>query len=134
MADTNPLAERRGSQSAADGEPHRGGLLYRPDADIYETADRLVVIADMPGVAPEDIEVTLERTILRIHGHVAAIAPDGFRRIYAEYSEGDYERAFRLSEAIDADRIEARLADGVLRLDLPKARQAQARSIDVKAG
>jgi len=119
-----------GGERAAD---QRMRPLYRPRADIYETDESIVVLADMPGVAPDGIDVTLERGVLTIRGRVPDLPHEGYRRVYAEYQEGDFERSFTLSEHIDADRIEARMQDGVLTLALPKAEPARSRRIEVKA-
>jgi HSP20 family protein len=67
------------------------------------------------------VGITLERRVLTIRGRSAANDHAGYQRVYNEYADGDYERAFTLSENIDRDRIEATLKDGVLHLVLPKA-------------
>ena len=107
--------------------------VYIPRTDIYETNESLVLVADMPGVAPDGLDVTLEGRELTIRGRTRDAAPEGYSPVYREYEGGDYERVFTLSEDIDAERIEARLGDGVLRLTLPKAGPAQARRIQVQA-
>lgn len=118
---------------ASGNEATRTGPVYRPLADVYETEDRLVVATDMPGVAPDGVDVTLERRVLTIRGHVRPTAPQGYRRVAAEYGVGDYERVFTLSEDIDQKRIKAVLKDGVLTLELPKAPAAKPKKISVKA-
>src|SRR6201993_340663 len=107
--------------------------VFVPPSDIYETRDNLVVLAEMPGVAPDGVDITLERRVLTIRGRNAAGDPAGYRRVYDEYADGDYERVFTLSENIDRDRIEATLKDGVLHLVLPKAETAKPRRIELKA-
>ena len=107
--------------------------VFLPPADIYETKDSIVVLAEMPGVPPEGVDLTLERRVLTIRGRSAAGDHTGYQRVYSEYTDGDYERVFTLSENIDRDRIEARLKDGVLHLVLPKAETAKARKIELKA-
>jgi len=107
--------------------------VFLPPADIYETKDSIVVLAEMPGVPPEGVDLTLERRVLTIRGRSAAGDQTGYQRVYSEYTDGDYERVFTLSENIDRDRIEARLKDGVLHLVLPKAETAKARRIELKA-
>jgi HSP20 family protein len=107
--------------------------VFLPPADIYETKDSIVVLAEMPGVPPEGVDLTLERRVLTIRGRSAAGDHTGYQRVYNEYTDGDYERVFTLSENIDRDRIEARLKDGVLHLVLPKAETAKARRIELKA-
>jgi HSP20 family protein len=107
--------------------------VFVPPADIYENRDSIVVVAEMPGVAPDGVDITLERRVLTIRGRSAASEHAGYQRVYNEYTEGDYERIFTLSENIDRDRIEATLKDGVLHLVLPKAEPAKARKIELKA-
>jgi len=107
--------------------------VFVPAADIYETRDSIVVLAEMPGVPPDGVDITLERRMLTVRGRSAAKAHAGYQRVYNEYADGDYERAFTLSENIDRDRIEATLKDGVLHLVLPKAETAKARRIELKS-
>ncbi len=107
--------------------------VFLPPADIYETKDSIVVLAEMPAVSSEGVDISLERRVLTIRGRSAASEPAGYQRVYNEYAEGDYERVFTLSENIDRDRIEATLKDGVLQLVLPKAEAAKARKIELKS-
>ena len=106
--------------------------VYLPPADIYETKDSIVVLAEMPGVAADGVDISLERRVLTIRGRSAANDHSGYQRVYNEYADGDYERVFTLSENIDRDRIEATLRDGILQLVLPKAEAAKARRIELK--
>jgi HSP20 family protein len=114
-------------------EATRETVLYAPDTDIYETETHVVVVADMPGVPPEDVDIGLERRVLTIHGRVRREAHEGYRRLHSEYGEGDFERVFTLSEEIDQDRIEASHRNGVLTVRLPKADAVRARRIEVRA-
>jgi HSP20 family protein len=107
--------------------------VFMPAADIYETKDSIVVLAEMPGVSSDGVDISLERRVLTIRGHSAVNEHGGYQRVYNEYSDGDYERVFTLSDNIDRDRIEATLTDGVLQLVLPKAEAAKARKIELKA-
>ena len=108
--------------------------VFVPPADIYETRDNIVVMAEMPGVAPDGVDITLERRGLTIRGRNAGPGNEhiGYQRVYNEYADGDYERVFTLSENIDRDRIEATLKDGVLHLVLPKSETAKPRKIELK--
>lgn len=116
------------------GEATRSAVIFRPDTDIFETEDHVVLVADMPGVAPGDVDVNLERRVLTIRGRLPAKVHDGYRRVHAEYGEGDFERTFTLSEEIDRDRIEASHKNGVLTLKMPKAETAKTRKIAVSSG
>jgi len=106
--------------------------VFVPPSDIYETNDSIVVLAEMPGVGPDGIDITLERRVLTIRGHGAGNDHREYQRVYSEYTDGDYERVFTLSDNIDRDRIEATLQDGVLHLVLPKAETAKPRRINLK--
>jgi HSP20 family protein len=106
--------------------------VFLPPADIYETSDAIVVMAEMPCVGPDGVDITLERRVLTIRGRSSANERTGYQQVYSEYADGDYERVFTLSEAIDRDKIEATLRDGVLHLVLPKAEPARARRIELK--
>lgn len=111
-------------------EPTREGLLFLPPTDICETNEAIVLTADMPGVKPDGVEVTLEKNVLTVHGTVAdAHLCDG--AVYTEYESGNYQRSFSISNEIDRDGIEARMSNGVLTLMLPKTKPSR-RMIDVQ--
>ena len=117
-----------------DAERTRDRKAFVPRADIYETADGMVVVADVPGVDENSIEITLEKGVLSIVGYVEPAVPEGYELAYVEYDVGDFQRSFRLSDQIDQDKIAATVKDGVLRLHLPKIGPAQARKIAVTSG
>ena len=117
-----------------DAERTRDRLAFVPRADIYETDDEIVVVADMPGVDENTVDITLENNVLTINGYVEMEQPEGLSLAYAEYRVGDYQRAFSLSDQIDREGIEAAIKDGVLRLHLPKITEARAKKIAIKAG
>jgi HSP20 family molecular chaperone IbpA len=107
--------------------------VFTPRADIYETPEAIVVLADMPGVDDGSVEITVEKNILTIDGHVEPFRPEGYRPAHTEYGIGDYHRAFTLSDEIAREGIHATMKGGVLRLTLPKAGPALARKIPVRA-
>ena len=118
----------------SSAERTRDRPAFVPRADIYETDDEIVVVADMPGVDEDTVDITLENNVLTINGYAEPVETKGYTLAYAEYRVGDYERAFSLSDEIDREKIEAKLKDGVLRLHLPKVTEARVRRIAVKAG
>ena len=105
---------------------------YAPQADIIETSDEFLLIADLPGVDDRSVEINLDKNILNISAHPQVETPQGYTLHYAEYTPGDFERRFVLSELIARDRIEASMKNGVLTLRLPKAGAARAHKISVK--
>ncbi|MBL3597466.1 Hsp20/alpha crystallin family protein [Rhodovulum sulfidophilum] len=114
-------------------ETARGGRIYRPLADIVERDGTVTLLLEMPGVAAADVEIALENRVLTISGHAGTARPGRLQLVHAEYGEGDYERAFTLSEDIDPDRIEAEMKDGLLRVTLPRAEAAQPKKIAVRS-
>jgi HSP20 family molecular chaperone IbpA len=103
-----------------------------PPADIYETPEGLVVMADLPGVTKETLDVRVDNNILTIRGmahHLGSGDP-----IHREYELINFFRQFELGEKIDQGKIAAELKYGVLILHLPKAEEAKPRRIEVKVG
>ena len=109
-----------------------GGRIYRPLTDIVETDQGVSMMLEMPGVAAGAVEITLENRGLTIRGKVEPMRPENLELAYAEYGEGDFEKAFTLSEDFDPDRIEAEMRGGVLTLTLPRALEAHRKRIAVK--
>jgi HSP20 family protein len=104
---------------------------FMPTADIYEDRDSLKVILEMPGVEKENVNVRVEEGVLVVEGRLDLTKYRGLQPLYTEYNIGNYARSFRLSNAIDQDKIGAELKDGVLSLTLPKVEKAKPRTIQV---
>ena len=115
-------------------EPMRNRRVYTPKVDIVETHDAIELIADMPGVDEQSVSIMLERGVLTVYGKVDWKEPESRDPVHREYGVGDYQRTFTLSDAIDQDRIEARVKNGVVRVKLPKGAGARVRQIAVKGG
>lgn len=130
-----PGREPQGQTESGAGGPERtrARRVHTPATDIYETAQGLVLLIDLPGVVPDAVEVTLEHEVLTIRAHTEDRPPPGYSLVHQEYQSGDFERSFTLSEMVDAGRIEAQLHDGVLRLFVPKAAPAEGRRIQVRS-
>jgi len=121
----------RDKQEVTNREPTRPGRSYMPDVDIYETPDRLVLLADMPGVDEKAINVHLGDGLLTIEGQVALNDYENLTPAYTEYNVGNYLRRFTLSNDVAADKISARMVNGVLEVSLPKAEHTKPRRISV---
>lgn len=126
-------AEKQELQKRANGNS-RPRNTYAPRADVYEQNDRFVVVADLPGVGEDGLDIDLEKNILTIRGKADPEQAEGYRLAYREYDEGDYERRFVLSDRVDRDKIEATFRHGVLELAIPKSKASLARKIPVRAG
>lgn len=128
-----PAAGEEHPVAQAQAEPTRSRAALSPRCDIHETNEAVHLTADLPGVVEEDLEITLEKSVLTIRGRVAERRVEGFQRVYSELAEGDWVRSFQLSNEADTSRIQATLKNGVLRLSVPK-HQPTVRKIAVRAG
>jgi len=108
----------------------REGPVFNPDVDIYETQDELKLIADLPGVQKEDLDIDLNESTLTINAHVKQSAQGTL--LYKEYDVGDYKRSFTISNVIDQSKIQAELKNGILQVVLPKAETAKPRKIEIR--
>ncbi len=134
MAESKELQVKTKHEMASPSEQTRPGIVFTPDVDIFENEQEITLIADMPGVAPEDVQIDLQDSVLTISGGVKPFEEADESDVLIEFEIGRYYRQFTLSEVIDQQKIEAKLEDGVLRLTLPKAEKAIPRQITVTAG
>lgn len=111
----------------------RSDAVYTPSVDIRETPDELTVLADMPGLRSEDIDIKFENGMLTIHGEISPRQGESTRFLRREYGVGCFERSFQVGEVIDSEKITAEYADGVLKLHLPKVPSARPRRIAIKS-
>jgi HSP20 family protein len=103
-----------------------------PRVDVLEDQTGITLLADLPGVTREALEIHVEGDSLTIEGTVSAATPESMQAAYAEVRVPRYRRSFTLSRELDGGRIEAQLKDGVLRLRIPKQEHAQPRRVQVK--
>ena len=107
------------------------GRFFVPSTDVYETEEGLTLVMEMPGVARDGLDVSLEDGVLRVEGRLDPSKYQELAPVYTEYNVGHYARSFALSDKVDQDNIGATLEDGVLTLTLPKAPAARPRRIAV---
>lgn len=131
MADANTITKST-AENAKSAEHTRSGVYYRPNVDIVETKEELLLLADVPGAANDSIDVHFEDGTLTLLARVPARQQDGVEYLSHEYGIGDFYRVFQVSETIDASRISAEYCDGVLKLHLPKTEAVKPRKISVK--
>ena len=105
---------------------------FSPRVDIYEENDTVLLLAEMPGVGEDGIEVTLDKDILTVRGEVDRGDLDGYKPAYVEHATGNFERKFKLSDDVNRENIEAAIKDGLLTVVLPKAEIAKTKKIVVK--
>ena len=117
-----------------DSEETKPIKYFVPAVDIFETDDQVTVIAEMPGVTTEGVDISLEDDVLTIRGQRREDLPEEGRILLQEYETGSYLRKFTVAETIDQSKIKATMAGGLLKVELPKAEPAKPRRIEVQAG
>ena len=105
--------------------------VHMARVDISEDAERFTVVADMPGVDARSVEATVQNRVLTIEGWAPGDKPAGREPLGQEFGCGRYRRDFTLSDAVDPDRIQARVKNGVLTVSIPKREEVKARKIQV---
>ncbi len=105
---------------------------FSPFVEIFEKDNVLRLAAELPGVPKENLEVTVDKGILSIRGESALGLPDSAKQVYGEFGEGVFYRAFTLPEEYNSERIEARLDNGVLVVEIPKAERAKRKKISIQ--
>jgi len=123
-------AETKGLRTVP--EQTRPGVVYSPSVDIFESEVAITVLADMPGVKAEALTIDLRESVLTLTGRVSPPWTGKESEVLREYQSGTFYRQFTLSETIDQAKIDAKLTDGVLRLELPKVEKARPRQITVR--
>lgn len=117
-----------------DAELTREGRVYVPATDIYEKDDAILVRCDMPGVTQQKVDIRLDNTELEITATQTDEEPEGYERLSGEYTTGVFRRRFNIPQLIERDQIRARLHNGVLDIELPKAEQSKPRRIEISTG
>ena len=105
--------------------------VFVPAADIYEAENDLTVVLEMPGVEKKNVDINIEDGVLRVEGRIDLAKYRGLQPLYTEYNIGHYSRSFQLSSKIDQQAINAEISEGVLKLTLPKVKQAVPRKIAI---
>ncbi|WP_119072135.1 Hsp20/alpha crystallin family protein [Aggregatilinea lenta] len=118
---------------ARGSETHGTGAWLLP-MDAYVTEDAIVIRADVPGITPDKLDITLEGDTLTIRGEIARERDESRKYVLLERPTGKFERTLNINTPIDVENVEAAFKDGVLTLSLPKAEAVKPRQISVKAG
>jgi len=118
-------------------QPDESGAItsaWHPAVDILDDRDAVKIVAELPGVKPEDVKLSLENSLLTIRGEKKQEAEERTERGHRyERSYGSFERTFMLPSTVDADKISAEYRNGVLTIAVPKAERARPREIPVRA-
>jgi len=107
-------------------------VVFTPPIDIFETAEGLVLQADLPGVSSDSLELQVQDNKLSLFGKVSLSIPSDARLIHQEYQVGHFLRSFILSDEVDHERISAKLNQGVLEVILPRLSKPEPRRIQIQ--
>jgi HSP20 family protein len=143
MAEKQTVEARGGKETQPRGHRERRGhwggrsdreteAVLRPPVDVYEDVEGITLVADMPGVSKDRLDIQVDRDTLLIEGNVSIEIPEGIKALHAEVQSTRYQRSFTLSHELEPDKIEASLKDGVLNIRIPKRAEVRPRKIDVK--
>lgn len=123
---SNPTAVTR------DTQPSQSESALIPPVDVVEDSSGITLYADLPGVSKDKLSLNVEADTLTIEGDLGLATPQGMEATYAEVGLSRFRRVFSLSRDLDTTKVSAELAQGVLRLRIPKAEHAQPRKIEVR--
>ncbi|MET0065278.1 MAG: Hsp20/alpha crystallin family protein [Candidatus Thiodiazotropha sp.] len=130
MSNQNQMIKQDNKEIRKTGIPHRAA---RPNVDIYEDKQGITLIADLPGVATEGLDIQVDQEILSIDAQIDIPMPSGQDLHVAGTRPTRYQRSFTISNELDVDNIEAVLKNGVLAMRIPKREQYQPRKINIRA-
>ena len=119
-------------ESTAQGAGREDEFAVRPAVDIFEDAHGIMVVAEMPGVSKDRLNVQADHNNLVIEGQATIDMPAGMEAVYADVQSTHYARSFALSSELETDAIDAQLKDGVLTIRIPKRREFRPRKIEVR--
>lgn len=140
MNDRTEVAERSSETGAAVATQQAGSnagarrTTLTPAVDIFEDGQGVTLLADLPGVSREKLEIRVQDNRLYIEAEAVVSTPSGLRLQHAEVQDPHFARAFTLSGNFDTSRIDAQLRDGILKLNIPRRDEARPRRIAVAAG
>jgi HSP20 family molecular chaperone IbpA len=133
MPSQTEVTEQRGQLPRQAARTPESAPALRPWVDIFEDRDGLTLLADLPGVAKERLDVRVDRDTLVVEGDLQITLPQEMQAVHADIRSTHYERRFALSEELETEKIEASLKDGVLTVRIPKRAESKPRRIEISA-
>ena len=130
MTETQQVSKKASGTARAAADNER---VMRPAVDIFEDQGGITLMADMPGVSRDTLDIRIDRETLSIEGRASISTPDDMEALYADVHSTRYQRSFSLSGELDTDNVEAQLRDGVLTLRIHKRAEHRPRKIEVQS-
>ena len=132
MAATQEVTKTEGTASQRMAREEAPAV--RPPVDIFEDAHGIMVVAEIPGVSRDRLNIHADRNTLTIEGEAVIDVPKGMEPIHADVQSTRYSRSFVLSSELETDAIDAKLKDGLLTIRIPKRREYRPRKVEVRLG
>lgn len=104
---------------------------WHPAVDVHENAERILLVADLPGMEQSDLDITIDKNVLTVRGERKVAAPGEGSYQHRERVQGPFTRAFTLPATVDVDAVSAEMKSGVLAITLPKKAEAKPRQIKI---
>ena len=136
MATNREVSERQSAGNNTVPEQQRGrdaDAAIRPPVDVFEDTDGITLLADMPGVSRDRLELRVEGNSLILEGTVQFDLAENMEALYADVRANHFRRSFVLSRELETEKIDANLKDGVLTVRIPKRAESRPRKIEVQA-
>jgi len=124
------MVKRNDTTPEQHEQTRTAGRIWTPAVDIFESENDITLVADMPGVGKEGLDISLEKGLLTLNGEVSMESRG--KSLLREFKATNYHRQFRISEHIDAEKATAELNNGVLTLTVPKAESAKPKKIEIR--
>ena len=132
MATNQEITQAQAESQSQLQHKQEPSVVLAPPADIFENADGIGIVLDMPGVTKDRLTVRSDRNELVIEGEASIDMPAGMEAAYAEVRSTRYRRSFVLTSELDADSVEASMKDGVLSIRIPKRAELKPRQIEIQ--
>jgi HSP20 family molecular chaperone IbpA len=132
MAETTTERKDVTERESTQAQKREPEMVLRPPVDVFEDAEGITLVADMPGVDKDRLNLQVDKDSLSIEGDARIEMPEGMEALYADVRSTRYARNFALSSELETNEIEASIKDGVLRVRIPKRAEVRPRKIEVR--
>jgi HSP20 family protein len=132
MAETTAERKDVRTRESTEVQEREPETVLRPPVDVFEDAEGITLVTDMPGVDKDRLNLQVDKDSLIIEGDAQIEMPEGMEALYADVHSTRYRRSFALSSELETNGIEASIKDGVLRVRIPKRAEVRPRKIEVR--
>ncbi len=132
MANVNTENSEITTRNSTAADRQGSEIMLRPPVDIFEDSEGITLMADMPGVSREQLNIEVDKDMLLVEGDARIDMPEGMEAVHADVRSTRYRRSFALSSELDVEKIDASLKDGLLNVHIPKRPEVRPRKIEIR--